>query len=179
MLAKQIWVVVKDGVEPINDWILNQWLKNDVKDFKQTMFALNIQWSLNGVCDSMLESLLLELVDTNNENGRHIYEWNRINQSNKQYSKLIRIVHNGMTQIACHFEGLKYLNTINIQYSEVSFAVNEWGQRKLPPLELIMDCRFGRSNHSNTQYQTNTSNHKGTIIEIPWFTSNYANLNGL
>ena len=21
MLAKQIWVVVKDGVEPINDWI--------------------------------------------------------------------------------------------------------------------------------------------------------------
>ena len=106
-------------------------IENDVKDFKQTMFALNIQWSLNGVCDSMLESLLLELVDTNNENGRHIYEWNRINQSNKQYSKLIRIVHNGMTQIACHFEGLEYVNTIDIQYSEVSFAVTEWGQRKL------------------------------------------------
>ena len=25
-------------------------IENDVKDFKQTMFALNIQWSLNGVC---------------------------------------------------------------------------------------------------------------------------------
>ena len=49
MLAKPIWVVVKDGVESIDDWILNQWLTNDVKDFKQTMFALIIQWSLNGV----------------------------------------------------------------------------------------------------------------------------------
>ena len=154
-------------------------IENDVKDFKQTMFALNIQWSLNGVCDSMLESLLLELVDTNNENGRHIYEWNQINQSNKQYSKLIRIVHNGMTQIACHFEGLEYLNSISIQYSVITFAVTEWGQRKLPPLELIMDCRFGRSNHSNIQYQFNTSNHKWTIIEIVWIISNCTNLNGL
>ena len=130
------------------------------------MFALNIQWSLNGVCDSMLKSLVLELVDTNNENGRHIYEWNQINQSNKQYSKLISIVHNGMTQIAWHFEGLEYLNTINIQYSEVSFAVTEWGQRKLPPLELIMDCRFGRSNHSNIQYQFNTSIHKWNVMKL-------------
>ena len=76
--------------------------------------------------DSMLKSLLLELVDANNENGRHIYEWNQINQANKQYSKLIRIVHNGMTQITCPFEGLEYLNTINIQYSEVSsLSLNE------------------------------------------------------
>ena len=102
-------------------------IENDAKDFKQTMFALNIQWSLSGVCDSMLESLVLELVDTNNENGRHIYEWNQINQANKQYSKLIRIVHNGMTQIACHFEGLEYLNSISIQYSVITFAVTEWG----------------------------------------------------
>ena len=28
----------------------NAMIENDVKDFKQTMFALNIQWSLNGVC---------------------------------------------------------------------------------------------------------------------------------
>ena len=77
--------------------------------------------------DSMLESLVLELVNTNNENGRHIYEWYQVNQSNKQYSKLISIEHNGMTQIAWHFEGLEYVNTINIQYSEVSFAVTEWG----------------------------------------------------
>ena len=104
MLAKPIWV--NERRKRVNQWLdPNQWLKNDAKDFKQTMFALNIQWSLNGVCDSMLESLLLELVDTNNENGRHIYEWNQINQAIKQYSKLIRIVHNGMTQIAWHFEG--------------------------------------------------------------------------
>ena len=43
MLAKPIWVVVKEGNESIDDWILNQWLKNDGKDFKQTMFALIIQ----------------------------------------------------------------------------------------------------------------------------------------
>ena len=65
-----------------------------------------------------------------------------------------------------HFEGLEYVNTINIQYSEVSFAVTEWGQRKLPPLELIMDCRFGRSNHSNTQYQFNTSIHKWNDMKL-------------
>ena len=73
----------------------------------------------------MLKSLVLELVNTNNENGRHIYEWHQISQSSKQYSKLIRIIHNGMTQITCPFEGLEYLNTINIQYSETSFAVTE------------------------------------------------------
>ena len=29
----------------------------------------------------------------------------------------------------------------------------------------VMDCRCGRSNHSNIQYQFNTSNHKGTTTE--------------
>ena len=100
------------------------------------------------------------------------------NQASKQYLKLIRIVHNGMTQIAWHFEGLEYVNTINIQYSETSFAVTEWGQRKLPPLELIMDCRFGRSNHSNTQYQFNTSINKWNVTEIVWIISNRTNFNG-
>ena len=48
------------------------------------------------------------------------------NQASKQYSKLIRIVHNGMTQITCPFESLVYLNTINIQYSEISsLSLNE------------------------------------------------------
>ena len=85
------------------------------------------------------------------------------NQSINQYSKLILIEHTGMNQVAWHFEDMEYLNTINIQYSEVSFAVTEWGQRKLPPLELLMDCRFGRSHYSNTQYQFNTSNHKWNV----------------
>ena len=40
-----------EGWSRVNQWLdPNQWLKNDVKDFKQTMFALNIQWSLSGVC---------------------------------------------------------------------------------------------------------------------------------
>ena len=43
----------------------------------------------------------------------------------------------------------------------------------------VMDCRFGRSNHYNIQYQFNTSNHKWTVIEIVWITSNCTNLNGL
>ena len=39
MLAKPIWVVVKDGNESIDDWILNQWPENGGKRFgtnKQT-----------------------------------------------------------------------------------------------------------------------------------------------
>ena len=30
----------------------------------------------------------------------------------------------------------------------------------------VMDCRFGRSNHSNIQYHIYTSNHKRTPKEI-------------
>ena len=30
----------------------------------------------------------------------------------------------------------------------------------------VMDCRFGRSMHSNIEYYISTSNFKGTIIEI-------------
>ena len=101
MLAKPIWVVVKEGNEPINDWIqINGW-----RMMVRTLNKQCLHWLFNDhwmeCVDSMLKSLLLELVDTNNENGRHIYEWNQINQANKQYSKLIRTVHNGMTQIAC------------------------------------------------------------------------------
>ena len=43
----------------------------------------------------------------------------------------------------------------------------------------VIDCRFGRSSHSNIQYQFNTSNHKWTPIEIVWITFNCSNLNGL
>ena len=43
-----------------------------------------------------------------------------------------------------HFEDLEYLNTINIQYSEILSNVKERGFKKLPPSEL-MDVRFGRS----------------------------------
>ena len=38
--------------------------------------------------------------------------------------------------------------------------------QKNAPLPNVMDCRFGRSNHSVIQYQFNTSNHKGTIMKI-------------
>ena len=65
-------------------------------------------------------------------------------QSIKHYSKLISIEQNRMTYIDGHFEDLEYLDTINIQYSEILSNVTEWGQPKLCNLE-VMDVRFGRS----------------------------------
>ena len=65
-------------------------------------------------------------------------------KSIKQYSKLILIEHTRMNQVDRHFEDLEYLNTINIQYSEILSNVTEWGYLKLYFLEL-MDVRFGRS----------------------------------
>ena len=66
-------------------------------------------------------------------------------KSINQYSKWISIEHSGMNQVDRHFEDLEYLNTINIQYSEILSNVTERGLQKLYPLELIMDVRFGRS----------------------------------
>ena len=71
-------------------------------------------------------------------------------KSIKQYSKLISIELPGMDdhtnhKVAWHFEDLEYLNTINIQYSEILSNVTERGKEKLYPSELIMDVRFGRS----------------------------------
>ena len=46
----------------------------------------------------------------------------------KQYSKLISIEHSGMNhQVVLQFEDLEYLNTINIQYSEILSNVTERG----------------------------------------------------
>ena len=67
-------------------------------------------------------------------------------KSIKQYSKLISIELSWMNdKVAWHFEVLEYLNTINIQYSEILSNVTERGYSKLHPPELIMDVRFGRS----------------------------------
>ena len=49
-----------------------------------------------------------------------------------------------MAYIDGHFEDLEYLNTINIQYSEILSNVTERGQPKLCILE-VMDVRLGRS----------------------------------
>ena len=53
-------------------------------------------------------------------------------KSIKQYSKLISIEHSGMNdqthhQVDRHFEDLEYLNTSNIQYSEILSNVTERG----------------------------------------------------
>ena len=58
---------------------------------------------------------------------------------------MISIEHIGMANEDQHFEDLEYLNTINIQYSEILSNVNERGFSKLYPPELSMDVRFGRS----------------------------------
>ena len=63
----------------------------------------------------------------------------------KQYSKLISIEHAGMNEADRHFEDLEYLNTINIQYSEILSNITERGFWKLYPLELIIDARLERS----------------------------------
>ena len=49
-----------------------------------------------------------------------------------------------MNEVARHFEDLEYLNTINIQYSEILANVTTRGKLKLAQLEVI-DVRFGRS----------------------------------
>ena len=52
-------------------------------------------------------------------------------KSIKQYSKLISIEQTGMDEsnhhVAWQFEDLEYLNTINIQYSELLSNVTERG----------------------------------------------------
>ena len=65
-------------------------------------------------------------------------------KSIKLYSILISIELPGMNQVARHFEDLEYLNTINIQYSEILANVTVKGYSKLYPTEDI-DVRFGRS----------------------------------
>ena len=69
-------------------------------------------------------------------------------KSINQYSKLISIEQTGMDDAnqkgIGHFEDLEYLNTINIQYSEILSNVTERGSQKLHSLES-MDVRFGRS----------------------------------
>ena len=49
-----------------------------------------------------------------------------------------------MNKVDRHFEDLEYLNTINIQYSEILANVTTVIQRKLYPSDVI-DFRFGRS----------------------------------
>ena len=61
-----------------------------------------------------------------------------------------------MNQVAQHFEDLEYLNTINIQYSEILSNVTERGYRKLFPLES-MNVRFGRSAFDHFNHFISTS----------------------
>ena len=65
-------------------------------------------------------------------------------KSIKQYSILISIEPIGMNEVDQHFEDLEYLNTINIQYSEILSNVTEQGLKKLVPSELMV-VRFLRS----------------------------------
>ena len=75
-----------DGNESMDDWILNQWPRNDGKGFgknKQSKhWIFNDHWTKwNGMkrVDPMME--LLRDLDKISENGRNIYESNQINQS--------------------------------------------------------------------------------------------------
>ena len=63
-----------------------------------------------------------------------------------------------MNQVARHFEDLEYLNTINIQYSEILASVTQRGLRKLYPTEVI-NVRFGRSTKQIITNQFNITSH--------------------
>ena len=65
-------------------------------------------------------------------------------KSIKLYSKLISIEHTRMNKVDQHFEDLEYLNTINIQYSEILSNVTTRVKRTLYRTEVI-DFKFGRS----------------------------------
>ena len=140
----------------MDDWILNQWLKNDGVGFGKNKVSIEYpminEW--NGVCRPNDE------ITNQNKNQNHYWfwldqrEWKKhlwikSNQACKQYSKLISIELSGMDdhtdyQVVWHFEDLEYLNNINIQYSEILSNVTERGSQKLLFSEF-MDVRFGRS----------------------------------
>ena len=63
-----------------------------------------------------------------------------------------------MNYVARHFEDLEYLNTINIQYSEILVNVTTRGFLKLCPSEVI-DVRFGRSTKQITTNQFIITSH--------------------
>ena len=74
-----------------------------------------------------------------------------------------------MKKVARHFEDLEYLNTINIQCSEILSNVTKCGRKKPAILELI-DVRFGRStlHHSFIQFIiTSHCQRTGIIIASP------------
>ena len=101
------------------------------------------------------------------------------NQSNNHYSKLISIEHTGMNQVVWHFEDLEYLNTINIQYSEILSNVIEPGLQKLYPPEL-MDVRFGRSTFNHFNHFISTLHCQRTWWIIPFsFKCTITECNGL
>ena len=99
-------------------------------------------------------------------------------ESIKQYSKLISIEHTGMNHVAWHFEDLEYLNTINIQYSEILSNVTERGFSKLPFSEL-MDVRFGRSTFIHFNHFIITSHCQRTGIIIFSIKCIFTECNGL
>ena len=137
-----------DGKESIDDWILNQWPKNGGKGLGTNRVSIGystfIEWNgmeWNDVCRSNY-GFTISIIWTRSERMEGI-SMNEI-KSIKQYSKLISIELSGMNEIFRHFEDLEYLNTINIQYSEILSNVTERGFSKLHSWEL-MDVRFGRS----------------------------------
>ena len=87
-------------------------------------------------------------------------------KSFKLYSKLISIEYVGMKKVAWHFEDLEYLNTINIQYSEILSNVTTRGYLKLYRTEVI-DVRFGRSTKQIITNQFIITSHYQWTWRIP------------
>ena len=136
-----------DGNESMDDWILNQWPRNDGKGFGKNKQSKHwifndhwVVWNRKENADPMME-LLFDWTRSARMEGTSM---NKI-KSIKQYSKLISIELSRMKKVTWHIEDLEYLNTINIQDSEILSNVTERGCWKLSFSELSMDVRLGRS----------------------------------
>ena len=88
-----------------------------------------------------------------------------------------------MNKVSWHFGDLEYLNTINIQVSEILSNITTRGYSKLSPneWELIIDVRFGRSTKQIITNQFIITSHDQATWIIPWNSTEctYTELNGL
>ena len=87
-----------DGKESMDNWILNQWLKNGGKGFgtnKQSKhWIFNDYWTKWGEMGRSNDGITSWFGQDQREWEKHL--WMKSNQSNNQYSKLISIELSGM-----------------------------------------------------------------------------------
>ena len=162
--------------EDNGNYLHQNWWMLDLEDLHSIISIISLVLRIINEQDSSFlpqSALLPSVMDCNEGRSIQIISFKFI-----QYSRLLLIrvyrMHNYLMWWIVDLEDLIIIifNICSIPPISNELSWNAW-------LPIVMDCRFGRSNHYNNQYHFNTSNHKGTIIEIVWTTSNCSNLNGL